>query len=65
MTLGDRAISPEITRILRKISDLNAAEILAIAGSDAVKVRLERVYDRLFTGKFGKNIKDFFKHGAV
>ncbi|KKR23124.1 MAG: hypothetical protein UT53_C0028G0013 [Candidatus Yanofskybacteria bacterium GW2011_GWD2_39_48] len=58
MTLGDRAISPEITRILRKISDLNAAEILAIAGSDAVKVRLERVYDRLFTGKFGKNIKD-------
>src|SRR3989339_502811 len=58
MALVGRTISPEITRILRKISDLNAAKILAITGSDAAKVRLERVYDRLFTGKFGKNIKD-------
>jgi len=58
MALVGRTISPEITRILRKISDLNAAKILAITGSDAAKVRLERVYDKLFTGKFGKNIKD-------
>ena len=58
MALGDRAISPEITKILKKISDLNATKILAIAGSDATKVWLERVYDRLFTGRLGKNIKD-------
>ena len=54
MALGDRAISPEITKILKKISDLNATKILAIAGSDATKVWLERVYDRLFTGRLGK-----------
>ncbi len=57
MGIRDDVSSSRIVKILRRIADSNAARVLAIAGSDATKVRLEPVYDRLFADVIGRKIK--------
>ena len=50
-------ISDKIKKLLDKVANSNANRILAIAGSDAAKVRLESVYDDIFGTELGERIK--------